>query len=196
MPQQNIVACGDLSTFAFRIRNLPSGSTINLILPNGSIFDSMISANAIGASTANGANITLTTAAPDTGILVEYNVQTLCSPTIDPSSNAQITYSVGSITESVDFPDVDYPIVEISNIQTIGNSTVSNGQFVEYDVTLTQGRAYNNSVSLYIRHNPDYPISLSVANSGVLTPGSVVNGWQTDVLQLSSSQFQTIGNNN
>ena len=187
----SVVACGDESTFRVNVFGpLPSGSKITLALPAQVGFASLVSGD-VTVDATNPSNVVMTTTSALAGagdrMVIEYTVKTSCEAL--PAS-PKISYATGSVTKEIDYPTVEYSLLEVTGVTQTATSVPVYGTS-DFTINVRQsGNAYSNNVKVLITHTDK--VQLSTA-AGTLTAGTPSGGNQTDVLELTAAQIAAIG---
>ena len=189
----NVVACGDPGTFKFSVFGpVAAGTKVTATLPTGITFNSLVATPGVTAtSAANVVTFTITSAlASNTDkIDVQYLLNTPCTAL---PSNPTITYAMpGATNKIVNYPTVGYSQLEVTTVTPSG-ATIPVFGSQNYSVTVKQSAGtgvYSTNIKVLITHSTNVGISSTV---GVITPGIISGGNQTDVLEITGNDIKTL----
>ena len=189
----NVVACGDPGTFKFSVFGpVAAGTKVTATLPTGITFNSLVATPGVTAtSAANVVTFTITSAlASNTDkIDVQYLLNTPCTAL---PSNPTITYAMpGATNKIVNYPTVGYSKLEVTTVTPSG-ATIPVFGSQNYSVTVKQSAGtgvYSTNIKVLITHSTNVGISSTV---GVITPGIISGGNQTDVLEITGNDIKTL----
>ena len=187
----SVVACGNQATFAFNVFGpLAAGSEITATLPAGSKYASLVSGDVtvtVVSATQVKFKLNNALAGAANTIKVEYKVETACSGL---PADAKVKYETGAVLREVDYPMVQYSLLEVTNVSP-ASATIAVNATQNYTVTVKQSAAtYSNNVKVVITHSTKVTLTAPV---GTLTLGTPSAGSQTDVLELTGAQIAAIG---
>ena len=197
-----VIACGDASTFSFRLYGTTSSNEqVSVQLPSQSEFLTLTSPVAgVSVDSSNPNKPVFTISSPLIGSIsfidISYTVQTGCLAMVDPEIEHTLV-SNPSISTAVDYPSVLYSSLEVDNaiIPLSGSLRINETQ----DFTFTIGNApvnsnaYSNNVLAYIEHSDN--ISITYEGTGNFSQGISVGGIITDTLELNAGEISAIGDN-
>jgi hypothetical protein len=189
----NVVACGDPGTFKFSVFGpVAAGTKVTATLPTGVTFNSLVSSPGITAtSAANVVTFTITSAlaANTNKIDVQYLLNTPCTAL---PANPTITYAMsGATSKVVNYPTVGYSLLEVTTVTPTG-ATVPVFSSQNYSFVVKQSGAtgvYSTNIKVLITHSTNVGITSTI---GTLTAGTPTGGSQTDVLEISGNDIQTL----
>lgn len=188
----SVVACGDPGNFKFNIFGpLAQGTVITTTLPAGIKFKSLISGDVTATATTTGATFKLNNELTSASsiLTVTYAVDTPCTTVTENT----ITYKTGSITKTVDFPQIQYSLLEVTSV-TPNSNTINVFASQDFAFKIKQSAAtYSKNVKVLITHSTNVSLSTAV---GTLTLGIPTSGSQTDIIEFSGSDIASFGNGN
>lgn len=193
----NVVACGDPGTFKFSVFGPTAANTVvTATLPAGVTFNSLVTPSGVTANT-SGNVITFTIVSALTSTSAKFDVEyTLNTPCTALASNPTIVYAMAGVAnKTVNYPTVGYSQLEVTTVTPSG-ATIPVFSTQNYTVTVKQSApvgVYSNNIKVLITHSSNVGISSTV---GVLTAGTISGGMQTDVLELSGANIQTLTGGN
>jgi len=202
IPSESI-ACGDAVTLKFRLYGPTlANEKVSVQLPVESEFLSMISpGSGVSVNSSNVKNpifnINAALVTTSDYIDIAYSVQTGCSIMNSPEIYHELV-SNSSINKLVDYPSVQYSVLEISNTIMPASATLTINQPQNFTFTVENNpvstTAYTKNIIAEVTHTTNVEITYS--GTGTFTSGTPSGGMVTDIITLDATQISTIGNNN